>query len=146
MKRKWIAALGILISIAVLAAVLVYFFVYNKPQPDYAKKKPDFEVSAADLLAEFKNNTETANQKYNGKVLLVSGVLSYVEQSDSLLIAVFAIEVGLFGDEGVRMAFIPEFNDEISAVLPGSQISVKGYCTGYNEVDVIMEHCSIPEK
>lgn len=146
MKRKWMAILGVLIALIVVGGVLVYFFIYNKPQPNYAKKNHEFEVSAANLLAEYKSDAITAGQKYNGKVLLVSGDLSHVEKSDSLTIAVFAIEEGLFGDEGVRMAFIPEFTDDITAIAPGSTLAVKGYCTGYNDVDVIMEHCSVPEK
>ncbi len=140
------AILGVLFALIVIGAVMVYFFLYNKPQPDYAKKSHDFEVSATDLLAEFKQDATAAGQKYNGKVLLVSGDLSHVETSDSLTIAVFAIEEGMFGDEGIRMAFIPEYTDDLAAITPGSQLAIKGYCTGYNEIDVIMEHCSVPEK
>ncbi len=143
MKKKWLAALRIIALIGIIAAILVYIFVYNKPQPDYAKEKPDFTLNAEQLFKEFQSNPTTAGAKYNGKVLAVDGNLNSIEKSDSLLIAVFAVEEGMFGDEGIRFSFIPELRSEIESVAPGTAITIKGYCTGYNDTDVVMEHCSL---
>lgn len=143
MKRKWVMALGILFVIGVIAAVLIYIFVYNKPQPDYAKKDPDITVTAAELFGQFRENPSQASTKYTGKVLAVKGELSSVENTDSQIIGVFALDEGMFGEEGIRFAFIPEYSDEVIETPPGSSITIKGFCTGYNDTDVIMEHCSI---
>ncbi len=143
MKKKWLAAIGIIALIGIIAAVLIYIFVYNKPQPDYAKKKPDFTLKAEQLFTEFKADPSVAGTKYNGKVLAIEGNLNSIEKNDSLLIAVFAIEEGMFGDEGIRFSFIPEYMSDIETIAPGTAVTIKGYCTGYNDTDVIMEHCSL---
>ncbi|HLN53870.1 MAG TPA: hypothetical protein VK212_09185 [Lentimicrobium sp.] len=145
MKKKWLAALGILAGIGVIAAVLIYVFVYNKPQPDYSKEKPDFMLNAESLFREFQADPAKASARYNGKVLEVTGSLSSVYKGDSLVIAVFAIDEGMFGEEGIRFAFIPEFASQVESVAPGTSISIKGYCTGFNDTDVIMEHCSLQD-
>lgn len=145
MKKNWILILGSLAIIGVIAAMLVYIFVYNKQQPDYSKAKPDFALNGAELFKEFRSNPVAAAEKYNGKVLSIEGNLNSVESTDSLTIAVFAIEEGMFGDEGIRFAFIPEFAAKIASTPPESLVTIKGYCTGFNDTDVIMEHCSLVE-
>jgi len=143
MKKKWLSVLGILAGIAIIGALAVYFFVYNKPHKDYSKATPDFELNAAALFEEFRANPESSSAKYTGKVISVSGELNAVEQTDSLTIAVFGFEEGMFGSEGVRCTMIPEHKDEIINTAPGTTVVLKGFCTGYNDTDVILEHCSM---
>lgn len=143
-KRLWAVALALAV-IGIIAAVLVYIFVYNKPQPDFAKKEADYSVEARSLFEEFRNNPQQAAARYNGKVLAVKGSLSSVEVSDSLTIAVFAIEEGMFGDEGIRFTFIPGKAAGIASVPPNTEVTIKGYCTGFNDTDVILEHCTLVE-
>jgi hypothetical protein len=56
---------------------------------------------------------------------------------------VFVFEQGDFGDEGIRCTMLPKYNFEAGKLQPDVEIKVKGYCTGYNETDVILEKCSI---
>lgn len=143
MKKRILPVILILFVIGIIAAVLIYIFVYNKPQPDYAKKDADYTLKATELFSEFKTDAAASNARYNGKVLAVKGNLSGVETADSLTIAVFALQEGMFGDEGIRCALIPEYAQEIKSIQPGTEITMKGYCTGFNDTDVIMEHCSL---
>ncbi len=143
MKKKWLLIIGSMAIIGIIAAILVYVFVYNKQQPDYSIADPDYTLSAIVLFEEFKANPVTAGAKYNGKVLALQGNLNSVERTDSLTIAVFAIEEGMFGDEGIRFAFIPNYADNILSTPPETSVTIKGFCTGFNDTDVIMEHCSI---
>lgn len=143
MKKKWITILGILAGLGLIGALIVYFFVFNKPHTDYAKATPDYDLKAATLFEEFRTNPETSGTKYNGKVLAITGELNSVEQTDSLTVAVFGFEEGMFGSEGVRCTMIPEHSGEVVRVAPGTTLTIKGYCTGYNETDVIIEHCSL---
>jgi len=143
MKRRLLIVVLALAVVGIIAAVLVYVFVYNKPQPDYATEKADYELEARSLFDEFRNNPQEAAARYNGKVLAVKGSLSSVETSDSLTIAVFAIEEGMFGDEGIRFAFIPGKAAGISSVTLNTEVTIKGYCTGFNDTDVILEHCTL---
>jgi len=69
--------------------------------------------------------------------------LSKIETADSLVIAVFVFNQGDFGDEGIRCTMMKKFNDEANRLQPDGEIIVKGYCTGFNETDVILEKCSL---
>ncbi|MHC1777356.1 MAG: hypothetical protein AB9834_18285 [Lentimicrobium sp.] len=143
MKNKLLKTGAVLAGTGIVAGLFVYFFVFNKPHKDYSKATPDFDIAAAALFEEFRTNPEAASTKYNGKVLSVTGELNAVEQTDSLTIAVFGFEEGMFGSEGIRFTMIPEFAKEIINVAPGTNITIKGLCAGYNETDVILEHCSL---
>lgn len=143
MKRKILTAGAVLAGLGLIAGIFVYFFLFNKPHTDYSKAEADFEMRAVAVFEEFRTNPELASGKYNGKVLSLTGELTAVEQPDSLTIAVFSYEEGMFGSEGVRFTMLPEYAGSVVAVAPGSTITLKGLCTGYNETDVIMEHCSV---
>lgn len=143
MKKKWLTITGIIAGIGIILGLIVYIFVFNKPHTDYSKSTPEFELSASTLFDEFRANPEATAAKYNGKVLAISGELNGVEQTDSLTIAVFSFEEGMFGNEGVRCTMIPEHSEEILSIPPTTNLTLKGLCTGYNDTDVILEHCSV---
>lgn len=146
MKRKLFIAAGALAGLGLIAGLIVYFFVFNKPHTDYSREVAEFDLNAAALFEEFRTNAVAASTKYNGKVLSITGELNAVEQSDSLTIAVFGFEEGMFGSEGIRCTMIPAHASEIVGMAPGTSISLKGFCTGYNDTDVILEHCSLEKK
>jgi len=141
--KKWIKVLAVLAIIGIIAAVLVFKFVYNKPHPDFEKKKADYSLMAKELYESYKMDETAAADKFNGKVVEVSGTLSKVETSGELVIAVFEFEDGMFGPEGVRVTMLPNQNDALKAVDITGEIVLKGFCTGYNGVDVIIEKGSL---
>ena len=132
-----VAALGL------LAAFLVYHFVYNKQHPDYEKMDADYTLTAQDLYQAFKAGSPAASAKYNGKVIALTGTLGKMETADSLVTAVFIFNRGDFGDEGVRCTMLPKYNAEAVKLQPDGEVRIKGYCTGFNDTDVILEKCSI---
>lgn len=143
MKRKTFLkiALGLLVT-GIISAALVYQFVINKPHRDFEKAKPSFIVSASDLFESFRADKTLAESKYNGQVVLLSGKLDMVEATDNLVTGVFIFDEGMFGDEGVRCTMLPEHARIMKSLPIGSEVSLKGFLTGYNETDVILEHCS----
>jgi hypothetical protein len=56
---------------------------------------------------------------------------------------VFVFDEGMFGAEGVRATFLPKYNEKVKNLILGASVTIKGYCTGYNETDVILEKASI---
>jgi hypothetical protein len=66
-----------------------------------------------------------------------------VETPDSLTIVVFALGEGMFGDEGIRLTMLDNHSQAAIALLKDASATLKGYCTGYNGTDVILEKCSI---
>ena len=88
--KKWMKIGAVLAILGIAAAAAGYYFVYNKPHTNYEKMDADFSLNASDLFNEFKTNKSMAEPKYNGKVVEINGMLTKVEESDSLIIAVFA--------------------------------------------------------
>jgi hypothetical protein len=141
--KLWIKIIIGLIVIGIIAIFLVYRFVYNKSHPDYENIEASITLNAQDLYQAYKNNTVNASAQYNGKVIALIGKLSKIESADSLVTAVFVFSQGDFGDEGIRCTMLPKFNHEANKLQPDGEIKIKGYCTGYNETDVILEKCSL---
>jgi hypothetical protein len=141
--KTWIKIVIGLVVVGIIGLFLVYKFVYNKQHPDYENIEPAYTLTAPELYQAFKTGKDAASVKYNGKVIALTGKLSKVETADSLVTAVFVFNQGDFGDEGIRCTMLRKFNDEASKLQPDGEVKVKGYCTGYNETDVIFEKCSI---
>jgi hypothetical protein len=141
--KTWIKILLAAFVVGIIGIVLIYVFIYNKPQPNYEKMVPRFRLNAQELFDSFKNNKPSAEKKYNGQLIEINGKLGHVETQDSITIAVFIFGQGMFGDEGIRCMMIPKFNEEAKKLIPEGTTRIKGYCTGYNDTDVILEHCSI---
>jgi len=141
--KKWMKIIAGLAVIGLLAAVYVWFFVYNKPHRDYEKAQPDHEVAAEELFFHFRNDKAMADSLYTGMVLQVTGNIDKVEAADSIVVTVFIFDQGMFGDEGVRCMMLPNHHTGLKDYNKGSEIILKGYCTGFNDTDVIIEKCSI---
>lgn len=140
--NKWLKIFIGLVLIGIIGAGLGYKFVYNKPHKNYEKATPDYGLTIHELFWEYRDGKQDAEQKYNGKVIVVAGKLDKVETIENLTIAVFSLEEGMFGDEGIRCTMLPKYADNIISYT-GKNIKIKGYCTGYNDTDVILEKCSI---
>jgi len=141
--QKTLKAGIIVIIILLIGAFLAYKFIYNKPHPDYEQIKTEAFLEASDLFDDFKINSELSAQKYNGKMLEISGIYKEIEDHDSVMIIVFAFESGMFGDEGVRCTFLPKYYNQLKEGKDNNEIRIKGFCSGYNQTDVILEKCSI---
>jgi hypothetical protein len=49
----------------------------------------------------------------------------------------------MFGDKTISCQMYQKHNDEALALAAGSQVKIKGYCTGYNDPDIKFNKCSI---
>lgn len=134
---------GVLFLAALLAAAYVWFFVYNKPHRNFEKAKPVIVESARQCYQNFKANARAAEA---GKVIEIYGLPAGIEQSDSLVVVVFAFQKGMFGNEGVRCTVLPNYRKEAAALSIRDTLYIKGFCSGYNGTDVILEDCSIIHK
>ena len=144
MKNKFVKIGLVVVIVGLIGAFAVYHFVYNKPHKDYAKAEAAYSLKAETLFNEFVNETQKANDTYTGAVVQISGSPDKIENTDSTLVLVFAFADGMFGDEGIRCHMLPEYQNPEDLNLSGD-VSIKGFCVGYNDTDVIMEHCSMPK-
>ncbi len=141
--KKVIKITGVLFFVAVLAAAYVWFFVYNKPHRNFEKAKPEIVESARQSYQNLKANPRAAEA---GKVIEIYGIPTGVEHSDSLVVVVFAFQKGIFGNEGVRCTILPDYRKEALKLSTRDTVYIKGFCSGYNGTDVILEDCSIIHK
>ncbi len=139
--KKWIKILAVLTVIGIAAATYVYVFVYNKAHPDYAQLEPKISLTAENCFTTFRVNEAEANERFIGKMIQLSGHLTQIEHSGDQTIFYFILSEGMFGNEGVRVSMIPD--EKLSNITAGHSITLKGFCTGYNQTDVILEHGSV---
>ena len=132
--------IGIL-AIALFGGVYTYFFIYHKSHPDYENLDADLSISAEQLFDQCKDEGKAS--LYTGKILEINGLAHDIENNDSLMTLVFVYEEGMFGAEGVRVTFLPQYNQKVSRLDLNSEVSIKAYCAGYNETDVILEKASL---
>lgn len=142
MKKIGLIAI-VLVILAGAAAFIVYKYVYNKPHPDYVKEKADLTLAAKRLWTDYSMNKAIADPKYTGKIIEIKGSIMRVETVKNLVIVVFAYKKGEFGDEGIRVTMLPDYNQAAKGINPFKDVRIKGLCTGYNGQDVIMENGSI---
>jgi tRNA_anti-like len=141
--KTWIRIVLVIALTLIIGGALVFNFLYNKPHPDFEKMKADYTLAASDLYKAFTADKAGAGTKYNGKVIMVTGILTKTENTDTLVTCVFVFNQGMFGDEGLRCTMLPKYREQAGKIPPGSEIKIKGYCTGFNDSDVILDKCSI---
>jgi hypothetical protein len=129
-----------ILIIGVLSGVYMYFFMYNKSHPDYANMDADIKISAQDLFQDSQNGNAL---KYTGKLLEVMGSPSKLEISDSIYTLVYVFDEGMFGPEGIRANFLVEYAHQLQDLSYPKEITIKAYCTGFNDTDVILEKAII---
>ena len=141
--KKVLIILVALVVIGAIAAFLVYKYVYNKPHPDYETAKVDLSIEAKRLWTDYSMNKDIADERYTGKIIQLDGRIMRVEEVDDLVVVVFAYRKGDFGDEGIRVTMLPDYNQAAKGIDPFKIVNIKGLCTGYNGTDVILENGSI---
>jgi hypothetical protein len=141
--KTWKIIIAGIALLGIIMALIVYFFIYNKPHRDYEKAKPEFELKDEELYTDFVTNEATASDKYNGKILLLTGEVAFVEQVDEMVIVAFVFDEGLFGEEGVRCTMLESQHSRALELNTGQSVHIKGLCTGFTGSDVVLEHCSI---
>lgn len=139
----------IIILFALLAGGWYAYKLYTGKVPSLTNVKADVIITATDLIAAFENDSATANKKYLGKILEVSGNIKSVEKESATLSLGEAT-----GNSSVRCSIDTAFVKNISQLNPGSSIIIKGNCTGFmpDETglglgsDVVLNRCILKKK
>jgi tRNA_anti-like len=108
--------------------------IFDKTHESTGSVKADFTIEASSLIKEFLANDTTARNKYNEKVLEVSGpVTEVVVAADSTSTIKFADSTGSYA------IFSFEKNDmtKVQLIKPGDNIAVKGVCSGSIFSDIL---------
>ena len=93
------------------------------------KARPEFVLDASDLFNDFSNNEATANQKYLGKVVQITGEVVNVKTENSQTAVI--LEDDLFGvSTYLDSSFVAENPKIVKDVSPGQSVTLRGQCDG----------------
>lgn len=129
--------------IGIAGALYTWFFIYNKPHPDYEKLEAEYHFDSEALFMEYRADKTLADNKYTGRMISLDGQVDYIESGPGYSIVVFVFDNGIFGDEGVRCTLLDNYKGKADVLEPGTDVNIKGFCAGYNETDVIIEKCTL---
>ncbi len=135
MKKKIIIIL--ILCGAIAAATGLYLF--NKPRESVADMKTELRSEAALLVADFESDEQKANEKYLGKVIEVTGVVSVSNINEQ-----GELNVTLMGGDlaGVGCQFENTKKAVNKKINIGDTVTIKGICTGIL-IDVVLVDCVI---
>ena len=129
-----------IVLFVILAGIVVAFYLYNLKPKDLNRARPDYTLTASDLLKYFEENESVATAKYVNKIVEVSGEISSVKPGENN-----SLNISLKTDNANSSVIctLAKAADP-SAFKAGSRISVRGVCSGYL-LDVLLNNCTIPE-
>jgi len=137
MQKKFRYILVFLI-LALVAAYAAWKYTFKESESNVSSRKTDITIEAPALVQAFETNEDSANSLYLEKIIQVSGTVGSVSE-DSLGYAVYLKDNDALS--GVMCSFDRASFDP-SRVERGSQVIVKGLCTGYL-LDVQLNKCSL---
>jgi len=123
----------------IVSGISVGLYLYNKKHRDLSKAKPDFILTAHELLSAFENDEASASVKFINKVIEVSGLVSSVEfgSADSTLSITLT---GKGNISGVICTFNGITNQSQVRVKVNQEVFVRGECSGML-MDVLLNNC-----
>jgi Tfp pilus assembly protein PilE len=127
-----------LLVVAVLGGIVAYM-QYNKPHQNIEKASAEAKIEATALFEAYTKDEATANQKYTGKIVEVSGKVKEVSKASDGTTKI-NLEVGdaMFG---VSCSLDPK-NSAATTLIAGNTATLKGKCDGFN-MDVQLSNCVI---
>jgi hypothetical protein len=134
MKKKTLLWVGI--PLLLLIALAWAYHLYVKPHQSAAGESADFTVSADSLYRQYQTDERSADLKYLGKVIEVSGKLSEVQHSGNSEIWILSPQPG-GGGINCQLFAGTKIDPEPKA---GDAVVVKGRCTGFL-MDVNLADC-----
>ena len=133
-----------LLSVALLASFAIFAAASGETEEaaemELSSQATAMSVSATRLYADYRANEISADQRYKGKALLVTGVVDNIGKD-----IMDTMYVTLKGDEilgSVQCFFAESHASELSGLREGMNISIKGRCDGLM-MNVMMKGCTI---
>lgn len=144
----------VVISIGLVSAAGIVYYLFNKPHRDVQTTDTDFALSASVLVQEYLTDATAANQKYlsetgDSKVLEVTGKVHSVSRDKNNQWVVLLKQDG--DKAGVSCTFTAATNAAAEKLAIGSTATIKGVIrsgAGYDAdlelyEDVILEKCDV---
>ena len=136
MKRKNVIRYIVLPLLMVLAEVAIYIYKeYNRTHKDTAKMKPDFTVTATQLIGEFESDEQISGKKYWDKVIRVEGLVKELNRDDRGFYSIILGDTASMSS--VRCSVDSSHSAEAAPLKTGMRVAVKGICSGFNKDELL---------
>ncbi len=111
----------------VLTAYFGYNYIYQDHR-DISTENADYTINASDFIAEFINDSETAQTKYLNKTIVINGdITAQTNNSITLNNSIFCSLL------------------EYNTISKEITVSIKGRCIGYDDLleEIKLDQCSL---
>lgn len=128
----------ILISLLILALISggVVYYQYSRTVPTLEEIEADYKMTADELYSAFETNEKEAMEKYEGKVIEISGKIEAIEKSEKDVNLTLTAEDAMLG--GVNCSFKQLDKD----LKEGESVILKGRCQGFL-MNVVLNNCTL---
>jgi len=129
------------VTVLILIAIAVGYYLYNKPHVNVQKHKIEYQLTVDELLADFAQDAAAANEKYSGKIILVTGKLASLPDDHHFNLVIN----GDTGSANCEMDSL--YLDKLSTHKTGDLVNVKGILVGFDDLlgEVQLNNCLIQE-
>lgn len=142
MKRIY-KILIMMVLLAVVAGGSAYWYTFMQPHKNMQKANPDFKLTAKNIFTEFSENEKTANTKYLGKVVELTGKVAEVKNENNQ--SAIVLENMLFGVSAYMDSSYCAANPKVlQDINKGQTITIRGQCDGMLN-DVVISRAVIIE-
>lgn len=134
----------LVISVILLGLVVGFVgsYMFQKKHDNLADLEADYSLTAMELFHEFEASESKANGLYLDKVIEISGTLAEKSKlGENEVVLFIRPDDAIFG---VSCAFSGADAQTALALNEGTELSLKGICTGIN-MDVNLVRCVINE-
>jgi len=134
-KRRLLVTLPVLILFCVgIWAV----YEYKKPHTDAGDKTTNIYIDATGLYNDYAKNETTANAKYLGKIIEVTGIVDDIQNTNGALVIMLNANQ-MMGGISCKM-----FDAKNNFLKKRDKITIKGKCSGFlsdvNLVDCVVKN------
>jgi len=137
-RKRTILWIGIPFLILLIAAWA--WHLYDKPHQSAAGQSADVSINADTLYHQYQADEHSADQKYMGKVISVTGRLTEVQHNGNSTIWILSTQPG-GGGINCQLFMGTKVDPEPKT---GDAVTLKGRCTGFL-MDVNLADC-VPDK
>ncbi len=126
-----------LLLIVLLAVGIFAYMQYSKPAAVEVEGGAELQVRATELFAAYEADESAANERFLGKNVAVTGVVSEIAEATIHLDT---------GDPMVVVLCGFATGTDLSGLQPGDQVLIQGACDGFSGFDVQFSKCKIVEQ
>ncbi|MBL7941706.1 MAG: hypothetical protein JNM00_03015 [Flavobacteriales bacterium] len=122
-----------IVLVLIVAGGAIGYYMWNKPHETALNVETAFQMNASDLYAAFESDSASANTKYLGKMIEISGEVTSTEKMENGTNVVYLKAPSEMGVVSCQM-----MKEETTTPTASEKVTIKGHCNGF-EGDLLPE-------